>query len=630
MRLLSLPALAAPILGGLLSLGLVTGTVQAQNEQEWLTSSSLIDPDTEREPFDRYSYVNPDAPKGGTLNSSVTGTFDSFNPFVVRGTSAAGLTTFGGLLWETLMQQSLEEPSTSHPLIAEAFKYPEDYSSATYRLNPKARWHDGEPVTAEDVAWSLEILKEISPMHNRYFANVERAEIISDHEVKFIFDQAGNKELPHIMGDLPVLPKHWWEGTDKDGNQRDVKQPTLEPPLGSGPYKIASFDPGSRITWERVKDYWGEELAVNIGRNNFDRRVYTYFTDANAAWLAFQKGGLEDIQIENSSRRWVTGYDFPAVNEGDIVKQVFDDGGVQPMQAYVLNLREDRFQDRRIRKALTLVYNFEEMNRTQFFGQNTRTTSFFHGSELAATGLPEGRELEILQEFKDKLPPELFTEEYKLPVYDGPQAERQYLREAVQLFAEAGWVIRDGKMVNEKTGEPFTMEFLGRGPTDEIIAGGFIQSLRKIGVDASLRIVDISQYINRRNEFNFDVVTGIFGQTLSPGNEQREYWGSEAASISGSRNLGGIQDEVVDALIDKIIFASDREELVATTRALDRVLLWNYFMVPQYHRPVVWVAYWNKFGIPEEQPEYAGLDLDSWWIDPEKEAALAAKYRSQQ
>jgi microcin C transport system substrate-binding protein len=597
--------------------------------QEWRTTSSLIDQDVETKPFERYDYVNPDAPKGGTLNSVGFGTFDSFNPFIVRGTAAAGLTEFGGLLWETLMQQSPAEPSTSHPLIAEAFKYPDDYSSATYRINPDARWHDGEPITAEDVVWSLEVLKEISPMHGHYFANVEEAVALSEHEVEFRFDQAGNRELPHIMGDLPVLPKHWWEGTRPDGTQRDVRQPTLERPLGSGPYRIASFRPGAEIVWERVEDYWGWDQAVNIGRYNVDRRRYTYFQDENAAWLAFTKGGLADIRAENSSRRWATGYDFPAVQAGDVVMREFPQGGAQPMQAYVFNLREPRFQDRRVRQALTLAYNFETQNRTQFFGKNTRTTSFFHGSELAASDLPEGRELEILEEFRDQLPPEVFTEEFRLPVYDTPQSEREHLREAVRLFREAGWVTRGGRLVNEDTGEQFRIEFLGRGPTDEIIFGGYIESLRKLGIDASLRIIDTSQYINRRNEFNFDAVTGVFAQTLSPGNEQRDFWSTAAAERPGSRNLGGIKDPVVDALIDKVIFAENREDLVAATRALDRVLLWNHYMVPQYHRPVVWIAFWNKFGIPERQPEYTGVDTESWWIDREREAALAAKYRSQ-
>jgi len=617
------------------------------SEPEWRTSSSLIDEEAETEAFARYPYVNPDAPKGGTLNSVVSGTFDSFNPFIVRGTPAAGLSNFGGFLWETLMQQSPDKASTSNPLIAEAFRYPDDYSSATYRINPAARWHDGKPITADDVVWSFSVLKEVSPLYNQYYANVTEAVALSDHEVEFRFNEKGNRELPHIMGDLAVLPRHWWEGTDAKGKQRDVREPTLEPPLGSGPYRIASFRAGSEIVWERVKDYWGASEPVNIGRYNVDRRRYTYIQDENAAWQAFTKGGLKDIQSENSSRRWMTAYNFPAFEAGDVIKREFPDGGVQQMQAYVLNLRKPRFQDRRVRQALTIAYNFEDMNRTQFFGQNTRTSSFFQGSELAATGLPQGRELQILEEYRDRLPAEVFTQEYRLPVYDKPESERTYLREAIRLFEEAGWSrpeppglwqrilgffglvdLPDPTVMVDSAGNPFRIEFLGRGPTDEIIMGGYIASLRKIGVDASLRLVDPSQYVNRLNEFDFDAVTGIFAQTLSPGNEQREMWGAAAADRPGSRNIAGIKDPAIDGLINRVIFASDREDLVAAVRALDRALLWNYFMVPQYHRAVTWVAYWNKFGIPDAQPKYQGVDLESWWVDTAKEAALAAKYRS--
>jgi len=594
--------------------------------QEWRTSSSLINPEIETQPFERYSYVNPEAPKGGTLNSAAFGTFDSFNPFLVRGTPAAGLTSFGGLIWETLMQQSPEEPSTSHPLIAEAFKYPEDYSSATYRLDPDARWHDGTPITAEDVVWSLEVLKKISPMHNRYFANVTEAVALSDHMVEFHFDQAGNRELPHIMGDLPVLPKHWWEGTDAKGNKRDITQPTLEPPLGSGPYRIASFRAGSEIVWERVEDYWGADLPVNIGRNNFDRIRYIYFQDQNAEFLAFTRGGVEDVRREVSTRRWAQDYNFPAFEAGDVVKREFVSNSVEPMQAFVFNMRKPRFADRRVRHALTLAYNFEQQNRTHFFGMNKRFSSYFEKSELSATGVPEGHELEILEEFRDQLPPELFTQPFELPVYDSPQDEREYLREAVRLFNEAGWEIRNGRMVNRETGEQFSVEFLGASPTDEIIVSGIIPNLRRIGINAELRVVDTSQYIQRIQNFDFDAITSRFAQTHSPGNEQRDFWGSEAADMPGSRNLAGIKDPIVDALINKIIYAEDREELVVATKALDRVLLWNYYMIPQYYQPTLRYAYWNKFGIPEKQPEYAGIDVQSWWVDEERAAALAAKY----
>lgn len=602
-------------------------SVQAYAADEWRSISSLIDPAAEEQPFERYPHVNPDAPKGGTLNSAAFGTFDSFNPFIVRGTPAAGLTEFGGLLWETLMQQSIDQSGTSHGLIAEAFKYPDDYSSATYRINPDARWHDGEPITADDVVWSFNVLKEITPLYKRYYENVTEAVALSDREVEFKFDQTGNRELPHIMGDLTVLPRHWWEGETAAGKKRDLKAPLLEKPLGSGPYQIESFEPGSRITWKRVEDYWGERLPINIGRNNFDRMSYTYFLDDNAEFLAFTKGGIEDIRRELSTRRWSTDYDFPAFERGDVVKKEFTSGGVEGMQAFVFNMRLPRFQDRRVRQALTLAYDFEQQNRTQFFGLNKRFSSYFEKSELASSGKPEGRELEILEPFRDKLPPELFTEEFTLPTYDSRGSEREHLRQAVELFRQAGWTIKGGRMVNEK-GEQFSIEFLSASPTSEVITGGLIANLRKLGIAASLRIIDTSQYIQRYQGFDFDAVTARFPQTESPGNEQRDYWGSQAADTPGSRNMAGIKDPVVDALVNKIIFAGDRDELVATVRALDRVLLWNYYGVPQYYQPTMRYAYWNKFGIPPTQPRYAGIDTMSWWVLKEQEKAIERSYEA--
>ncbi len=589
--------------------------------EEWRTVSSLIRTGPAEE-FTRYPHVNPDAPKGGTLNSASFGTFDSFNPFIVRGTPAVGLTEFGGVLWDTLMQQSIDEAGTSHALIAEAFKYPDDYSSATYRINPDARWHDGKPITADDVIWSFEVLTKISPMHNRYYANVKEAVALSEREVEFRFDQSGNRELPHIMGDLPVLPRHWWEGQDARGRQRNIENPTLEAPLGGGPYRIASFRPGESIVWERVEDYWAADLPINVGRNNFDRLRYTYFQDDNAEWQAFTKGGVEDVRQELSTRRWASEYNFPAFERGDVVKREFTSTGVQHMQAFAFNLRKPRFQDRRVRHALTLAYNFEEQNRLQFFELNKRFSSYFERSELAESGIPQGRELEILEAYRADLPPELFTQEFKLPVFDTPQASRTHLREAVRLFAEAGWIIRDGRLVNKETGEQFRIEFLGASPTSEIIAGGYIANLKRLGIDATLRIIDTTQYIQRYQSFDFDAVTARFPQTESPGNEQRDYWSTQAADTPGSRNVPGIKDKVVDALIDRIIFAKDRDDLVATVRALDRVLLWNFYTVPQYFQPTLRYAYWNKFGIPEKQPGYAGIDTMSWWILPDRETQI--------
>jgi microcin C transport system substrate-binding protein len=604
-------------------------TAHAASASDWRTSSSLMGESKYGERFERYDYVNPDAPRGGTLNSVSTGTFDSFNPYIVRGTPAAGFAAFGGgLIYETLMEQSTDEPSVSHPLIADAYRYPDDYSSATYRLDPNARWHDGKPITAEDVVWSLDVLKKNSPMYGRYYANVTEAVALNEREVEFRFDQKGNRELPKILGDMVVLPKHWWEGTDSAGRKRDITQPTLEPPLGSAAYRVESFKPGSEIVWRRVEDYWGAKLAVKIGRENFDRRRYVYIQDDNAAWQAFTKGGFQDIRPENRSQRWATGYNFPAFEAGDVVKAEFETESGEPMQGFVMNTRRPLFQDRKVREALTWAFDFESMNRTLFYNFYTRTDSYFEGGELASSGLPQGKELEILEQYRDKLPPELFTQEFKLPVYDTPQAPRENLRKAFQLFKEAGWASQNGRLINEKTGEPFRIEFLGNDPTDERITAPFMDNLRRLGIDATLRVVDPSQYVNRVRSFDFDMVTAVLAQSQSPGNEQRDFWSAHAADVPGSRNLAGIKDPVVDALVERVIFATDRDDLLAATHALDRVLLWSYYVVPQWHLPKTWVAYWNKFGIPETQPAYVGVDIDSWWIDPEKEKALAARYRS--
>ena len=616
---LRLPCIAAAIFAS-------TGGSFAADE--WLTTSTLVGTSKYDSGFAHYDYVNPDAPKGGTINTVATGTFDSFNPYIVRGTAAAGLASFGGgLLYDTLMEQATDEASTSHPLVADAYKHPADYSSATYRIDPNAKFHDGKAITAEDVVWSFTMLRQESQMYNQYYANVTEAVALSEREVEFRFDQTGNRELPHIMGDLPVLPKHWWEGTDKTGKKRDITQPTLEPPLGSGPYRIESFKAGSEIVWKKADNYWGEKVPVKIGRENFDRRRYVYFLDENAAWQAFTKGGFQDVRPENRSQRWATGYNFPAFEAGDVKKAEFETTSGEPMQGFVLNERRAQFQDRRVRMALTYAFDFETMNRTLFYGFYTRTDSYFEGGELASSGLPQGKELELLEPFRDKLPPELFTEAFKLPVHDTPTASRDHLRRAFELLKEAGWINKGGKLVNEKTGEPFRIEFLGDDPTDERIISPYTENLRRLGIETSLRIVDPTQYVNRVRGFDYDVIVGILSQSQSPGNEQRDFWGTKAADSPGSRNYMGIKDPVVDALVDRVIFAKDREELVAATHALDRVLLWNFHIVPQWHLPKVWLAYWNKFGMPEKQPSYVGVDLDSWWIDPAKEAALKTKYK---
>ncbi|MBO0905754.1 extracellular solute-binding protein [Jiella sonneratiae] len=595
---------------------------------EWRTSMSLAEPSKYPADFQHYDYVNPDAPKGGTLNQIAVGSYDSFNPFVVRGTPAAGLANFGGgLLYDTLMEQSTDEPSVVYAMIAEAVRYPEDKSSVTFRLDPRAKWHDGQPITVEDVIWSFDTLKKLHPQWAAYYKNVVKAEKTGEREVTFTFDQTGNRELPHIMGDLTVLPKHWWEGTGPDGKKRDISQPGLEPPLGSGPYEIGRFVTGQSIEWNRVKDYWAADVAPHKGRYNYDTIDYTYLRDSNASWEAFKKGGLDDYRVENISRRWATEYDFPAFKNGEVKKTTIPDHQVESMQAYVLNNRLAKFQDRRVREALTLAYNFEDMNRTLFFNLYQRMTSYFDNSELASRGLPDERELKFLEPLKSEIPPEVFTQEFKLPVYTDNQSTRENLRKAYELLKEAGYERKGSRLVNAKTGEPFTIEMLGDDPTDARTLQPFADSLKRLGIDASIRIVDSNQYIERLTNFNFELV-GIkyYPQSLSPGNEQRDFWSSQAADSPGSRNYAGIKNPAIDKLVNDIVYAKDREDLVAATHALDRVMLWEYYVVPQWYKAETWLAYWDKFGMTGRHPAYSTVDPFAWWAksaekSPQKDAA---------
>lgn len=618
-------AFAAAVLAGAISGAFADEVSNDGSALEWRYASSLIGEPKYPADFKHYDYVNPEAPKGGSLNQVAVGTFDSLNPYVIQGVAAAGLSEFGGgLLYDTLMSDALDQASTQYPLIAEALQYPDDYSWVKFKLNPKARWHDGEPITVDDVIWSFEMLKKQSLMYNKYYSDVEKAEKSGENEVKFTFSQTGNRELPQILGQLAVLPKHWWEGTDAQGKKRDISRPTLEIPLGSGAYKIDRVTPGRSIIWARVDDYWGKDLPVHVGRNNFDRIAYEYFFNEDATWEAFKKGGQYDYRLENRAQRWAEQYNFPAVERGDVIQKSFPYHAVGRMQAYFMNTRRDKFEDPKVRKALTYAFDFETMNRLMFFNQYNRIESYFSGNELQLDSAPSPAEQEILETVKDTLPPESLTEEFKLPVYDSPQATRENLRAALKLFEEAGWTLKGNKLV-DASGKPFTIEFLGRDPTDERIFNPFVQNLRRIGIDANVRIVDAAQYQARVNDFDYDIITSVIAQSSSPGNEQRDMWGSAAADFKGSRNYSGIKNPAIDKLIDRVIYAKDRDELVAATHALDRALLWNYYVIPQWYSDHINVAYWNKFGMPENQPDYSGIDPFSWWVDPAKEANLKAR-----
>ncbi len=571
--------------------------------------------------FKHFQWVNPNAPKGGKVRMWWRGTFDSLNPFIINGTPARRL----GLIYDTLMSSAMDQPSTEYGLVAEWVSYPEDFSSATFQLRKEAKFHDGEPIKPADVIFSLETLKKINPQYALYYKNVVKVEKTGEREVTFRFDVKNNLELPLIIGQLAVLPKHYWTGKRADGTPRDITKTTLEPPLGSGPYRIGDMKPGKYITYERVDDYWARDLPVNIGQWNFDELKWIYFRDATIAFEAFRAGQL-DFFHESSSKNWATGYDFDAVRKGHVKTEQISLKSPEPMQSFAFNTRRDKFSDPRVRRAFNLAFDFEWANKNLFYGQYSRTSSYFQNTELSARGLPEGRELEILSEVKELVPPEVFTAEYKNPNNTNPRDVRSHLREAVKLLKEAGWVIKGGALTNQKTGKKMSVEFLLVSPTFERIVLPYVRNLRKLGIQARVRTVDTSQYIKRYSDFDFDIVIGSFSQSHSPGNEQREFWGSQAAGKNGSRNIIGIRNPAVDKLIDKIIFAKSREDLVAASRALDRVLLWNHYVVPQWYAPYERLAYWDMFRHPENMPSQDFGFERIWWYD-EKAAARLAQAR---
>lgn len=609
-------------ISALSAVGLTLAALQSApaQEQEWRHATGLINEPKYPADFSHLDYVNPDAPKGGELRLSETGGFDSLNAILTKGEAATGILDY---VYERLMTSPEDEVSTEYGLLAEAVTFPEDFSEVTYRLREGARWHDGKPVTAHDVVWSFEKLVEVNPQQRFYYQHVTNAEALDERTVRFAFDEKGNKELPNIVGQLPVLPRHWWEGTDASGKQRNIGETTLEPPLGSGPYRVSGVNPGSTLTFQRVEDYWGRDLPINAGRYNFDRIIYTYYRDLNVEFQAF-KAGEFDFWLENEAKRWATAYDFPAAVEGKIKREELENpyrtAGI--LVGFIPNLRKPLFQDHRVRKALNMVFDFETLNQTIFYNQYERIDSFFYGIPLRWEGLPEGRELEILETVRDLVPEDVFTTEYKNPVNGGGRAHRQNLREALRLLQEAGFKQRDGMMVDTKTGKPFSFELILNGPTIERVALPFAEDLRKIGIEMRVRSVEPSQYVNRMRSREFDMIYAGWAQSLSPGNEQFDFFGSQAADREASRNYGGIKDPAVDALIRRIVFAKDRDELVAATKALDRVMMANQYVIPSYTSRKARFAYWDKFGHPDEYPEYGIGFPDTWWYDADKAAAL--------
>jgi microcin C transport system substrate-binding protein len=574
--------------------------------------------------FKHFDYVNPDAPRGGVVRLSTIGTFDNFNPVIAGVKGVLGLNE--EYVFSKLMETSLDEPASEYGLIAESASYPDDFSSVTYRLRPAAKWDDGDPVTAEDVIFSFNAFKTNHPAYSAYYQHVVKAEKTGEHEVTFTFDMPGNRELPQIVGEIHVLPKHWFEGTDKSGKKRSVADTTLEPPVSNGPYRIKEFVPGRSIVYERVKDYWGKNLPVNVGTNNFDEIRTEFYRDTLVALEAF-KADQVDFRLENSAKNWATAYDFPAVKDKRVVLEEFPILNTGAMQAFVANTRRAKFADPRLRRAFDLVFDFEEMNKQLFFGQYHRVKSYFEGTELASSGLPSGRELEILETVRGEVPPEVFTTEYKNPVNGSPEAVRANLRDALRLLRDAGYEVRNQKLVNARTGEPLSVEFLDDDPSFERVALFYKPALERLGVTVTVRTVDAAQMEERMRNWDYDILTvASFPQSLSPGNEQREYWGSKAADTLGSRNLIGIKDPAIDKLIDRVIFAKDRDDLVAATHALDRVLLWHHYVVPQWTYGKARTARWDRYTHPEVLPKYgAGAFPTVWWLDSAKGAKIEGR-----
>ena len=563
--------------------------------------------------FAHFDYVEPNSPKGGTLHLATVGTFSTLNPFTLKGVSAAG----AGFPFESLLEGAADEPDAAYGLIAAEVALAPDRRSVRFLLRPEARWHDSTPVTAADVAFSFEILTtEGAPSFATQLAGVDRVETSGDREVAFHLVDPDNRKLPLIVGGMPIVSEAYFRG-------RSFGETTFEPPLGSGPYRVGKVDAGRSIAFERVADYWGAALPVMTGRYNFDTIFIDYYRDRTVLVEAL-KAGEYDFHEEFTSKVWATQYDIPAVEEGWLIKDVLPDNTPSGVQAFFINTRLPKFQDRRVREALSYVFDFEWLNKNQFFGIYDRMASYFENSDLAARGLPSQAELAILEPHRGAVPEEVFTTEFVPPSTDGSGNNRRNLRSARALLKEAGWITRDGALVNEATGEPMTIEFLYFEPTFERIYAVFARRLERLGVGVTLRLVDSVSYEERMKSHDFEITTLRFVFNLSPGAELNANFATATADQVGSSNAAGIKDPVVDALIAEVVGATDRATLVAAARALDRVLLWGHYMIPQWYKGAHHLVYWDKFGRPALKPRYARGVIDTWWVDREKDDDLRA------
>ncbi|MDW3204941.1 MAG: extracellular solute-binding protein [Alphaproteobacteria bacterium] len=580
--------------------------------------------------FPHFDYVNPEAPKGGTITFGAGGTFDSLNPYIIKGTSAVARLGVGGAiaetaLYDTLMASNLDEPNSEYGLLAEWIEVDSDangiFTAIRFHLREAARFHDGEPVRADDVVWTFNTLVEQgAPQYRFYYGNVDEVVAIDDRTVEFRLIEGENREMPNILGQLPVLPKHYWA-------ERDFNATTLDPPLGGGPYRITDVNAGQSITIERVKDYWAQDLPVNVGQNNYDRIRYIFFRD-RVVMLEALKAGDIDFRAENSAKNWATAYDVPAVKDGRIIQKEFAHERGTGMQAFVMNTRREIFQDVTVREAMTYLWDFEWVNKTIMFDAYTRTDSYYENSELEATGLPGEKELAVLEPLRDQVPDRVFTQDYEPPRTDGSGNSRETLKTALELLQQAGWTINsDRKLVHAETGKPFAFEVLLYSDLLVPHTQALKRGVERLGGSVELRVVDAAQYQNRLQTYDYDMIVSGWPQSLSPGNEQREFFGSDAAGRDGGRNTAGVRNPAIDILIENLIASPDRETLIARTRALDRVLLWNFYAIPMFHSKTDRFAFWNRFGYPEPPP-MMGTNPTIWWIDPVLDADLQRRGRN--
>lgn len=561
--------------------------------------------------FEHFDYVNPKAPKEGRVTFSLIGTFDSLNPFVIKGTPAAGMVyLYPSYYYATLMAHSHDEPLSAYGYVAKTIEVAEDGKSVTFQLREEAVFHDGSPILAKDIVFSFNILKEKGlPFFKSYYRKVASAEALDTRTVRFNFTVGDDRELPMIIGDIPILSQDYYA-------KHDFSKSDLIPPMGSGPYQIGTVDPGKSITYKRVQNWWGQNLPVNRGRYNFEEIKYIYFRDDAVALEAF-KGGLITIRAERIAKNWATSYESTALAKGDFIKKHIKDSNPNGMTGLIFNIRKPIFSDIRVRKALALVYDFEWANKNLFYGSYERSLSYFSNSDLAATALPSQAELKLLEPFKSQLPEDVFSQAFQLPVYKSQQDYRSQLKVAQKLLQDAGWEIRQGRLLHIKDGKPFEFQILIPDASFARPYNAYINNLKTLGITAGVRVVDTAQYQERLDNFDYDMITGGFGQSITPGNEQEEFFGSKSADHKGSRNYIGIKNAAIDTIIEQLIHTQNRQDLVTHTQALDRILLWNFYMVPGWHLDGTWIAYWKQIKLPEILPIYT-LDIDAWWYEDTK------------